>query len=425
MQRRTRTESRALTSASLEATIHQVVSKTKIYDIHTHLYDSKFGSLLLWGIDELLTYHYLVAEAFRYHRMDYSKFWSLGKTEQADLVWDLLFIQNSPLSESCRGVLTCLHSLGLDVKKRDLSTVRKHFKSWSTEKYVDHVLKLSNVERVIMTNNPFDDLEKPTWEKRWNRDERFQTALRLDDILVTWPQAVPRLREWGFDIGIDLTQRTIDEIRRYLHEWIVRMKPIYLAVSLPPSFTFSDSSGPEPTRSRLITDCILPECEEHGIPFAMMIGVKKLTNPQLKVGGDSVGQADVGVVEQMCAAWPNNRFLVTMLARENQHALCVTARKFHNLHVFGCWWFLNNPSIIDEITRERLELLGLSMTPQHSDARVLDQLLYKWSHFREILTKILIEKYSDIQKTGWAITVSDIERYVQNLFGGAFQNFLR
>jgi len=44
-----------------------------------------------------------------------------------------------------------------------------------------------------------------------------------------------------------------------------------------------------------------------------------------------------------------------MLARENQHALCIAARKFRNLHVFGCWWFLNNPSIIEEMTRMLLE----------------------------------------------------------------------
>ena len=34
-------------------------------DIHTHLYDPAMGKLLLWGIDELVTYHYLVAEVFR------------------------------------------------------------------------------------------------------------------------------------------------------------------------------------------------------------------------------------------------------------------------------------------------------------------------------------------------------------------------
>jgi hypothetical protein len=35
-------------------------------DIHTHLYAPSFGKLGLWGIDELLTYHYLEAEFFRY-----------------------------------------------------------------------------------------------------------------------------------------------------------------------------------------------------------------------------------------------------------------------------------------------------------------------------------------------------------------------
>ena len=35
---------------------------------------------------------------------------------------------------------------------------------------------------------------------------------------------------------------------------------------------------------------------------------------------------------------------------------------------FGCWWFLNNPSIVQEITRERIEMLGTSFIPEHPDA---------------------------------------------------------
>ena len=62
--------------------------------------------------------------------------------------------------------------------------------------------------------------------------------------------------------------------------------------------------------------------------------------------------------------------MATILARENQHEACVLARKFRNLHIFGCWWFTNVPSLVQEITRMRLELIGLSFTPQHSDARI-------------------------------------------------------
>jgi len=156
----------------------------------------------------------------------------------------------------------------------------------------------------------------------------------------------------------------------------------------------------------------------------MMIGVKKLINPGLQLAGDGVGKSVIETVEYLCANYQQNKFMVTMLARENQHELCVAARKFRNLLVFGCWWFCNNPSIIEEIMRMRLELLGLSFIPQHSDARVLDQLVYKWQHSRAILSDVLCDKYADAAATGWKIDEQEIRRDVRGLLGGTFQEFL-
>jgi hypothetical protein len=115
------------------------------------------------------------------------------------------------------------------------------------------------------------------------------------------------------------------------------------------------------------------------------------------------------------------RFLATFLARENQHELCVAARKFNNLMPFGCWWFLNNPSIVAEITRERLELLGPSFIPQHSDARVLEQLIYKWRHSRAVVADCLSETYARLLSSGRAVTRSEIGRDVERLFSGNFE----
>src|SRR3989454_7431882 len=112
---------------ALARRVEKIVANTPVFDIHTHLYDPAFKALLLWGVDELLVYHYLVAEVFRYLEMPYEEFWALAKTEQADLIWKELFVERSPISEACRGVLTTLHALGLDVKKRDLPTVRRWF----------------------------------------------------------------------------------------------------------------------------------------------------------------------------------------------------------------------------------------------------------------------------------------------------------
>ena len=156
----------------------------------------------------------------------------------------------------------------------------------------------------------------------------------------------------------------------------------------------------------------------------MMIGSRLRVNPALHDAGDMVGKADIASVVNLCREFPNNKFMVTMLARENQHELCVAARKFGNLMVFGCWWFLNNPSLIEEIERMRFELLGTSFIPQHSDARVLDQLVYKWEHSRRILAKVLTDKYTDLADTGFQLSSQHIMRDVRLLLADNFEEFL-
>ena len=94
----------------------------------------------------------------------------------------------------------------------------------------------------------------------------------------------------------------------------------------------------------------------------------------------------------------------------------MAARKFGNLMIFGCWWFLNNPSLIEEITRMRLELLGTTFIPQHSDARVLDQLLYKWDHSRQVIGKVLAEKYRELVESGWELSEQGVKEDVSSFF---------
>src|SRR5688572_19164056 len=138
-------------SLTFRQTVTEMVEKTPVFDIHTHLYDPALGDLLLWGIDDLLTYHYLVAEVFRYYPEPYEKFWSMKKSEQAELIWTKLFKERSPISEACRGVLTTLQQLGLDVKQRDLNAVRQWFANWKAEDYVSHCMELAGVRNIAMT----------------------------------------------------------------------------------------------------------------------------------------------------------------------------------------------------------------------------------------------------------------------------------
>lgn len=410
-----------IATGEIRAQVQESVNQVQVLDIHTHVYDVPFGELLLWGIDELLTYHYLVAEVFRATRIGYEQFWAMSKTAQANLIWRALFLERSPVSEACRGVLTTLQELGLDTSHRNLEEYRAFFHATNAREHVDRVFHTANLKAVVMTNDPFDPLERPVWEKGVDLDPRFRPVLRMDPVLMSWEKTSQILKDWGYATSPCLDAQGRQEVRRFLEEWIGRMKPIYMAVSLTPDFRYPDTS----LTTQLLDECILPVAREHGLPFAMMIGVKRQVNPALRLAGDSVGCSDVGSVERICEKYPMNKFLVTFLSRENQHEVCVTARKFSNLMLFGCWWFMNNPSIIEEITRERLELLGLSMIPQHSDARVLDQVIYKWKHSKALIAWVLSDKYEDISRTGWQVTREEIDRDVQRLFGGNFEEFLK
>ena len=408
-----------LVREQVAAAVEEVVAQTPVSDIHTHLYDPAFGELLLWGIDELLVYHYLVAENFRYSDMPFENFWELPKKRQADMIWDSLFIKNSPISESCRGVLTTLNALGLDVRKRDLSAIRRWFADWDPDAYVTHCMEVANVRTICMTNSPFDEVERSGWDRGFKRDSRFTAALRLDPLLLSWPCTCAQLAQWGYKVTEDLTAHTISEVRRFLADWTDRINPRYVMVSLAPDFQFPAQNE----CAHLIEKAVVPHCRDTGLPFAVMPGVRRQVNPELRLAGDGVGHTDLGALQNLCAMFPDTKFAATVLARENQHELCVLARKFRNLHIFGCWWFLNNPSLIDEVTRMRVEMLGLSFTPQHSDARVLDQIIYKWSHSRQVISRVLVEKYGDLAATGWAPTREEIQRDVEKLFGGAFDEF--
>ncbi len=403
----------------LPSVVEKIVATTPVTDIHTHLYDPAFGGLLLWGIDDLLVYHYLVAEGFRYFDVPYEKFWSLSKQAQADMIWEALFVRNSPVSEACRGILTTLNSLGLEPRQHDLPALRQWFGQWKVEDYITRCMELAGVSKICMTNSPFDDVERPVWEKGFTRDERFSAALRIDPLLIAWGDTAPVLKKWGYDVGVSLTEKTISEVRRFLDDWTQRIKAHYLMVSLGPEFDFPADTF----AARLLEKAVLPHCRDQNLAMALMFGVKRQVNPQLRLAGDGVGLSKLGALERLCAGFPNNKFLATVLARENQHELCVLARKFRNLHTFGCWWFTNVPHIIEEMTRMRLELVGLSVTPQHSDARVLDQLIYKWRHSRQIIAKVLADKYCDLADTGWKVSETEIRRDVKNLFGGAFARF--
>eukprot|EP00814_Leptocylindrus_danicus_P021938 CAMPEP_0116004320 /NCGR_PEP_ID=MMETSP0321-20121206/536_1 /TAXON_ID=163516 /ORGANISM="Leptocylindrus danicus var. danicus, Strain B650" /LENGTH=1060 /DNA_ID=CAMNT_0003472607 /DNA_START=5790 /DNA_END=8973 /DNA_ORIENTATION=- len=451
---------------SIASTVSAEVAAASVIDLHTHLLPPSHGMLCLWGIDELLTYHYLVAEFFMTAPSSISpqSFYALEKKEQANLIWQALFVDRSPISEACRGVVTTLSALGLGaaLTKRDLDEVRKYYQVFrdggleGAEKFSELVYRLSGVQYAVMTNIPFNAAEARHWRpKKKEYPLQYRSALRVDPLLAGDRSTIEAaLKSSGYEA-------TLDGARQYFLDWCDTMSPEYLMASTPHDFfvpdgdlagvkktgvdsnalkepfAFVDASGAECNAceegdvpsvidedSDFLT-LLMEVCEERDLPLAIKIGAHRGVNPDLQQAGDGVvAFADSQMLARLCTRFPKVRFLATFLSRNNQHEACVLASKFRNLHIYGCWWFCNNPSIIKEISTMRVEMLGTSFTAQHSDARVLDQLIYKWSHSRSVICSVLIKEYTKLQASGWLANRMEIRRDIRRLFGGSYCEFM-
>lgn len=309
-----------------------------------------------------------------------------------------------------------------------------------------------------MTNIPFSQAEAQFWKpNRVEYSTRFRSALRVDPLLAGDRKAIEAsLQAAGYPL-------TLEGARQYLRDWCDVMKPEYMMASTPHDFVLQEgtlagiqnvginkeamkSPGAFATAASAETACppqeeespslidessdflsqvLMKVCQERDLPVALKIGAHRGVNVQLGSAGDGVvAFADAGVLARLCTRFPTVRFLATFLSRNNQHEACVLASKFRNLHIYGCWWFCNNPSMIREITQMRVEMLGSAFTAQHSDARVLDHLVYKWSHSRAVIASVLVEEYTKLIETGWKPTRAEIRRDVSRLFGGSYEEFL-
>lgn len=407
--------------ADFKQIVHQAVQSVRVTDMHTHLFPPEFSALQMSGADNVLTYHYLIAESLRVGNLPYETFWSMDTSAQADWIFEQLFERISPISEAAIGVVQIATAFGIDLRKERLDGLRAKLNPSPSDAYVNQVLDLAGVDSLVMTNDPFDDIERRYWEKRLPRNPRFHAALRLDVLLNDWASVVPKLVAQGYDVAQEMTEVHLAEVRRFLKDWAGIIDPVYFAFSAPDTFAFPEQTP----RGKLIAQAVLPVCRELRLPLALMIGVRRLVNPDLRSAGDSTAKASIQPVENLARSFPENKFLITLLSREDQHELAVTARKFGNVMPFGCWWFLNTDSMVSEITRMRLELVGPTFVAQHSDARVLEHVIYKWRRSRQFIEHVLIEKYQALVDAGWDLTADDIERDVDALFNRNFWEFVR
>ena len=395
---------------NLKETITEIINETEIFDIHTHLFPAEFKKYHLSGISEVLNYHYLIAELFTTTNINVKKFYKLTNKEKANIIWEELFQKRTPISEACKGVLTILSQLSIDYMSKSFDEINSEYSKLNLSDL--QIFKISKISKVVMTNNPFDKFEWQLFKnKNWDTN-KYLASLRLDDILMNLDKCLDICKE-----NIDNFDNENDLIINYLDLVYDESKPVYAALSL------NNLQLNSFLKNKFIPD-ILKWLEIKNIPLSLLLGVRRQVNKGFLLAGDGIDRIDLRNLSEICNQYPNNKILCSCLSFNDQHELTVLARKYQNLKIFGFWWFMNQPSLIKIILNLRIELLGLNFIPQHSDARVTDQLIYKWIHFKTLLSKVLYNHYNDIQIKNFKISENQISDDVSKLFYKNSQNYL-
>ena len=397
-----------LSNDNLSNKLSNIIDSTTIFDMHTHLFPPSHKKFFLSGFKNLLNYHYLIAELLTATNIDASTFYSYNFEKKASLIWNELFEKRTPVSEACTGVLSILKELNIEINNKNFLSISDEYDNKiQSDK---NILNYSNVSSLVMTNNPFD-LDEWSLFKSTDWDKKIYLAsLRLDDLILDYEEAYNKAKN-------QTSKQEQDTIVAYLEKCYQQSRPVYAAVSLNlANFkTIVDGS---------MWRNILAWLESKKLPLSLMLGVKRSVNKDFGLAGDGIGDINLKELSKLCNSFPKNKFLVTCLSLNDQHELTVLSRKHPNLRIFGFWWFMNQPTIIKQVLKMRIDMLGFSFIPQHSDARVTDQLIYKWSHFKKILYPILLEYYQNLLYKNFPLSEDILQRDINKLLFGNAKNFL-
>ncbi len=386
-------------------------------DWHTHLLSPLAGpALSLHGVDRLLTYHYVRRKLFAGGHVSPEEFISWDLEKQGDFTWQTLFVDapSDGFDEGCHGVTVAMRELGLDPNASTLTEARQFYADTDPETIQQRCMQLAGVNRIVGTQDVFNDDERAYYENgEW--DERYYSAFRLDELVLHYPRAVAKLKSWSYGVDDDpASASSVAEIRRFLKDWQDKLhNVVYGACSFPPTCRVDDTQTQE---GAILHHAVLPFLAELELPFFMMPGPIRQLSPTWGDAGDGVGLCDMSPYQQLIQQHPHNAFFITPLHNANQYDASVMTCHFDNIIVVGHWWFNLHPGLVEADLRMRLEMTGARFIAFNSDARVMENLVPKWKRFREILSKVLSDKYLDLHRGGRAVTRAGIARTLNELF---------
>jgi glucuronate isomerase len=273
---------------------------------------------------------------------------------------------------------------------------------WESE-----VLRRSNVEKIFLTNDFDDPLERFD-------TSRYVPCLRVDDVVfsLTKPEVRQRLANaTGIEVG------NANSLRRQvgkLFEHFIRRGAKACAISLHPHFRplavsnryldkqLSKTSAEllEWDRQIRISNAIfwllVEKCREFKLPFDLMIGVNRRVYEDGVYQGEDLFDQRTSLIQyrELFNAFPDVTFCLSVLSSGQNQELVSYSWIFPNVVTNGHWWYSNVPEYIEPDVRARLQ--AVPKTKQigyYSDAYKLEFILPKFNMYRRILAQVLLNDF--------------------------------
>jgi glucuronate isomerase len=246
--------------------------------------------------------------------------------------------------------------------------------------WADDVLRISNIEKVFLTNDFDDPLEGFD-------TSRYVPCLRTDDLVfrLETPEVRRRLAAvTGVEAHDGVSCRAaLGRLFEHFH----RKGAKACAVSLPPDFM------PQP--NTVFWD-LAERCRQFGLPFDLMIGVNRRVYRGGVYQGQDLFDQRTSLIQyaELFNAFPEVTFCISVLTHAQNQELAAYSWIFANVVTTGHWWYSNVPVYVELDTRARLQ--AVPKTKQlgyYSDMYKLEFGLPKYNMYRRVLARVLADDF--------------------------------
>lgn len=280
----------------------------------------------------------------------------------------------------------------------------------------EQVLSRSKLEAVFLTND-FDD------PLSGFDTTRYVPCLRTDELVFhlakpTVRERLARSANTGLQSLADLRLAIQQRFDAFMARGVRAC-----AISLPPSFAprpVSDavaeqalehllaegeqaSDDDKATLGYWVFWQLAQNCNQHQLPFDLMIGVNRAVYPSGVYQGQDLYDSRVSLIQyrELFNTFPEVMFPVSVLASVTNQELVSYAWIFPNVICHGHWWYSNTPSFITRDLHARLEAVPRNkVVGYYSDMYKLEFALPKFAMFKRALAKVLAEHF--VEQMNWS-----------------------